>query len=273
MGDAWDGALTEFIPRFESAADANEYALAIAELAARIPDGHVTVRGGKGALGALSSRGRAPFEVRSIEGRPTITALRPGDASVAAAGLHVGDVIVTADGEPLEARLARFAKVTPASNETWRTFRMLVLAFAGDEGSTLRLGVQDASGAAREVQVTRTTGRDWPERSGPVWRLVGDDIGYVDLDRLENADVDAMFKALGSTRGIVFDMRGYPHGTAWTIGPRASVSIDHCGLRLPCTPDQGTIAGSMTAARTLLVVVAVGLLLPTTTVAPSTTRN
>lgn len=42
MGEgAWDRALVEFLPRFESAADARTYALDVAELAARIPDGHV----------------------------------------------------------------------------------------------------------------------------------------------------------------------------------------------------------------------------------------
>lgn len=223
VDDAWDRALVEFIPRFESAADAGQYALDIAELAARIPDGHVSVWGGKGALRALHGRARAPFEVRVIEGRPVITALRPGDASLTGAGLHVGDVLVSVDGEPFDARIARAAKYVAASNETWRTFRAMRTALTGDENSTLRLGVQDASGALREVQVIRTTDWDWRDRTGPVWRLVGNDTGYVDLDRLENADVDAMFAALGSTRAIVFDMRGYPHGTAWTIGPRLNV--------------------------------------------------
>jgi len=223
MGDAWDRALVEFIPRFESAADANEYALAIAELAARIPDGHVSVWGGKGALRALRGRARAPFDVRSVEGRPVVTALRPGDASLAAAGLHVGDVITSADGEPFDARVARAARYAPASNDTWRTYRAMRDALTGDEGSTLRLGVQDASGALHEVRVARTTEWDWPERTGSVYRLLGDDIGYVDLDRLESADTDAMLAALGSTRGIVLDMRGYPHGTAWTLGPRLNV--------------------------------------------------
>jgi C-terminal processing protease CtpA/Prc len=53
-----------------------------------------------------------------------------------------------------------------------------------------------------------------------VYRILEDGIGYVDLDRLENVDVDAMFTAFEKTRAIVFDMRGYPHGTAWSIAPR-----------------------------------------------------
>ena len=172
---------------------------------------------------SMAARAALPFELRMIEGRPVVIALRPGDASVTAAGLRVGDVIVSVDGEPFEARIAHSAKYTAASNETWRTFRAMRTALTGDEGSTLRLGVQDASGATREEQVARTVDWDWHERTGPVWHLIGDDVGYVDLDRLENGDVDAMFAALRSTRAIVFDMRGYPNGTAWAIAPRLNV--------------------------------------------------
>ena len=46
MGDSWDRATAEFLPRFERAANASEYALAVSEVAARIPDGHVDVSGG-----------------------------------------------------------------------------------------------------------------------------------------------------------------------------------------------------------------------------------
>jgi hypothetical protein len=42
----------------------------------------------------------------------------------------------------------------------------------------------------------------------------------VDLDRLTNAEVDAMFEAFKGTDAIIMDMRGYPRETAWSIAPR-----------------------------------------------------
>jgi hypothetical protein len=45
-------------------------------------------------------------------------------------------------------------------------------------------------------------------------------IGYADLERLEVSAVPAMFESFRGTLGIVFDMRGYPRGTAWAIAPR-----------------------------------------------------
>jgi C-terminal processing protease CtpA/Prc len=220
MGDAWDRALEEFLPRFESAASAHEYVLTVAELAARIPDGHVNVWGSR-ELADIQGGGVAPFAVQVVEGHVVVTAV-PDPAALGGATVSVGDVIVSVDGEPIDARMARLRKYCAASNETWRAYRTAGTALRGALDAKLQLVLQDATGRPREASVPRTT-KFLPERSGPVFRLVDDSIGYVDLDRLENSDVDAMFKAFAGTKAIVFDMRGYPHGTAWTVAPRLNV--------------------------------------------------
>jgi len=57
-------------------------------------------------------------------------------------------------------------------------------------------------------------------RSGPLFRVLSGNIGYADLGRLPADQVDSMFERLKGTRAIIFDMRGYPYGTAWSIAPR-----------------------------------------------------
>jgi C-terminal processing protease CtpA/Prc len=221
MGDAWDRALVEMIPRFEAAADARQYELAVHELAARIPDGHVHVGGDK-AVPELDGAGRPPFWFKLVEGRVVVTSFVDA-AAAAGAGVAVGDVIVAVDGVPIEQRMDRLAKYVPGSNETWRRAREAWLVLAGDPRQKLQLTLQGATGGPREAAVPRTTRWDTAERSGPVYRMLDGNVGYADLDRLQVADVDAMFQSLGAARAIVFDMRGYPHGTAWAIGPRLNV--------------------------------------------------
>jgi C-terminal processing protease CtpA/Prc len=46
--------------------------------------------------------------------------------------------------------------------------------------------------------------------------------GYVDLARLPLADAQKALDAVLNTPAIVFDMRGYPNGTAWALAPRLS---------------------------------------------------
>src|SRR5439155_11758506 len=91
----------------------------------------------------------------------------------------------------------------------------------GAPDSTVKLTLRDAKGA-REVTLTRARPeRNW--RTGDVVKLLDGNIGYVDLDRLERSEVDAMFDKLKDTRAIIFDLRGYPNGTAWNITPRLNV--------------------------------------------------
>jgi C-terminal processing protease CtpA/Prc len=229
MGDAWERAHVDFIPRFEAAADAHEYALTVAELAARIPDGHVNVWGSK-ELRSTFGAARAPFEVRVVEGEPVVTSL-VGGASLASAGLTVGDVVVAVDGEPFAARTARLGKYIAGSNDSWRSYRAARTALRGDEGSKMKLTVRGANGATRDVTVPRVTSWSTPERADAVYRLLEDGIGYVDLDRLEKTEVDAMFTAFEKTRAIVFDMRGYPHGIVWTMAPRLNVRHAKAGAQ------------------------------------------
>jgi C-terminal processing protease CtpA/Prc len=229
MGDTWDRALVEMIPRFEAAADARAYELAVHEFAAKIPDGHVHV-GGDRAVPELAGAGRPPFWFRIVDGHVVVTSLVDA-ASTAASGLAVGDLIVSVDGEPIEQRMDRIEKYVPGSNETWRRTRTAWLALSGDPKEALKLTLQGPSGGPREVTLSRTTKWDTPERSRPVYEMLDGNLGYADLDRLQVSEVDAMFKALGGARGIVFDMRGYPHGTAWAIGPRLNVRHARVGAQ------------------------------------------
>ena len=72
----------------------------------------------------------------------------------------------------------------------------------------------------RELELTRSPDFELTGRTGPLFRVLPGNIGYADLGRLPASQVDAMFDRLRDTRAIIFDMRGYPFGTAWPIAPR-----------------------------------------------------
>ena len=68
--------------------------------------------------------------------------------------------------------------------------------------------------------MTRGEAFELTGRSGPMFKVLRGNIGYADLGRLPASQVDSMFEQLKDTRAIIFDMRGYPFGTAWSIAPR-----------------------------------------------------
>lgn len=216
----WDDVLIESIPRFEAAEGANAYAEAVALTAARIDDCHTGVHGSTDALAGLQAL--PPFKARMIEHQPVIV-----KTLAAAAGARVGDVILTVDGEPVATLLARVRPFVACSNPGSCDLYTLLRALSGADGSMLALTVRGADGQTRSLSLPRRTSFNAEHRNardGEIVRLLDGNIGYVDLDRLEQSGVDAMFAKLEHTRAIIFDMRGYPNQTAWPIAPRLNVN-------------------------------------------------
>jgi C-terminal processing protease CtpA/Prc len=214
IGD-WDAVLTELLPKFIDAKDADQYAAAVLEMTARVEDGHSGAYGHPSAV-KLIGQAQFPGTVRLIENEFVVTRV-VGDAANAV--VHVGDLVVSVDGEPMRARVERMRKFITASTERARINRLAAAALRGAPGSEAVLEVKGADGALRTARVARTTAPYKPPDTPPYEVLEGN-IGYVDLTRLMPSQVDAMFEALMKTKAIIFNMRGYPNGTAWPIAPR-----------------------------------------------------
>jgi C-terminal processing protease CtpA/Prc len=232
MGDAWDRGLREMIPRFEAAGTAEAYAFAVAGMARRMEDGHVGVFGSD-AIDRLEGAAGVPFTVQRLDGRPVVTAFTD-EAAAKAAGVALGDEIVSVDGEPIDARAQRISPVVSASNPWSMAYMTVLYAMRGPAGSTAVIALRGADGQVREVRVPRSSGPP-PPPATPPFRILPEGFGYADLTRLLPGEVDAMFEAFAKAPGIVFDMRGYPHQTAWPIGARLA-ACDHTAAAMFLRP-------------------------------------
>jgi C-terminal processing protease CtpA/Prc len=216
-GEDWDGVLAEFLPGMAQAAGAREYHLAVAEMVTHVHDSHSFMSSIE--LDKFYGAAAPPVEVRPIEGQPVVT--RVFDAGIAGT-IHPGDALVSIDGEPWTHRAAELEKHIAASTPQSMQRDIMVRLLLGPAGS-VRLALRNAEGKEYEIELPRTAEnlqKFSPYRTGETFRLLTSKIGYVDLDRLTNAQVDAMFEAFKATEAIVMDMRGYPLGTAWSIAPR-----------------------------------------------------
>jgi C-terminal processing protease CtpA/Prc len=213
----WEAVLTEFTPRVLAAKDELEYAQALARMAARTQDSHVSITGSAAYL-KWTGEFPPPVSVRFIEDKPIVTRIYDRAAT---STLEVGDEIVSIDGEPVAARIKRLEDHLAYSTRAGRDRSIQMRLLHGEAGSTATLGVRGSDGAIREVPVARDSkSAARPQRNGEVARVLDGNIGYVDLERLELSAVPAMFETFRGTLGIIFDMRGYPRGTAWAIAPR-----------------------------------------------------
>ena len=221
MKERWDRVLTLSLQHLESSRDSLEYGLALAEMATHLHDSHVWVQ--SPALRAYFGRARAPVYIRMIEGHPVITHFTD-DSAARAGGARVGDIVLAVDGEAARTRMRRLERSIPASTLQALQGDAALFLTGGAVGTTVRLRLQSAKGAERTVTMARTEAREMTGRTGPLFEVLRGNIGYADLGRLPVSQVDSMFERLEGTRGIIFDMRGYPLGTAWSIAPRLTTA-------------------------------------------------
>lgn len=217
---SWDAALRPALTELAAAADATAYALAVAHYYRHLQDGHGFVS--SPALRSYIGTGGILADVKFVEDKPVISKLY-GD-SLQAKGLHVGDVLTAINGEPVATRVARLSAILTASNEWTRRQYVAENLLHSPPGTLLRLEVLGANNQPHTLTLrSQPASRLEP---GPdttaSYKVLPGNIGYVNLDRLESEDTDRMFAALFHTKAIIFDMRGYPHSTAWTIAPRLS---------------------------------------------------
>lgn len=217
MDRPWGEALTAFIPRALAARDALEYARTITGMAAWLQDSHVGVYGSP-ALTKHLGEVPPPVSVRLIEGRPIVTRVID---TAAAPGITVGDEIVSVDGVTTEARMASIAECIVVSTPAGRNRVIGGLILSGAPGSVARIVVRGADGRTRELTATRPAKPAVAtQRIEDPIRILDGNIGYADLEQLQVPQVDPMFTRFNQTAAIIFDMRGYPRGTAWSIAPR-----------------------------------------------------
>ncbi|MBW8876051.1 MAG: hypothetical protein JF614_13875 [Acidobacteria bacterium] len=242
LAGEWDAVLPEFIARMIAVRDGREYALAMAEMAARTGDGHTSLTGNP-TLDQLYGEAPLPLLIRWIEGAWVVTAVsddpairssggepEPGEedeseaAGKAGEFVEVGDVVLSLDGIPVATREELLRRHLATSTEAGLRRKIADRLLSGPQGSQMALAVRGRDGRVKTVRLRR--GPWTPKPIGETVRILAGnpgDIGYVDLGRLTLGEVDAMFERLKGTRGIVFDMRGYPNLTGWPIAARLNV--------------------------------------------------
>lgn len=220
IDDPWETVLPRYIPKFETNKDAVDYQLTVREMVAEIRDSHGGTRNANLSMEKLGTFQPAIF-VSYLEEKSVVTKVLDDKLPI-----KVGDVILTVDGEPVEKRREYHARYIASSTPQWLMrlvhFRLLL----GPKDSVVKLSVRGIDNQVREVALPRSQSIMDPklaallQRTTPIIQVLPSGFGYVDLARLTAGDVDKMFDTIKNTPAVIFDMRGYPNGTAWSIAPR-----------------------------------------------------
>jgi C-terminal processing protease CtpA/Prc len=205
IGKKWDDALVEYLPKFSEAKDAREYQLTIAEMVARTGD--MSSRAKSTVLDTVFGVASPPYEVRMIENQPVITSVFKSGAA------QPGDVILKVGGEPVQKRI----------DEVSRYFAGPPMVTLGSQLGRFVLTVRRKDNTEHDIPATGDLADKKylaAHRTGDAVRIINEKIGYADLERVESAELDAMFEKFRQTSAIVFDLRGYPRDTVLAIAAR-----------------------------------------------------
>lgn len=220
IGDSWSTVLPRYIPKFEANRDAADYQLTVRELVTEMQDSHGGVRNANAAAERLGTF-LPPALFGHVEGKSVVTKVLDDTLPI-----KVGDEVLAIDGEPVEKRREFLSRYIATSTPQWLMKHVHLRLLLGAKDSVAKVRVRDPKGEVREVSVARSLSMMEPklfqamERSTPVIQVLPSGYGYVDLDRLQGADIGKMFDTIKDTPAVIFDMRGYPNGTAWAIAPR-----------------------------------------------------
>ena len=218
----WDTVLADFIPRFLENKTALDYEMTVAEMVARLQDTHGFVYPLKN-LNAHLGEFVPPVHLASAGGRLVVAGWLD-EAAAQATGIKLGDTILSIDGEPVERRIAYLARFQSLSTPQSRHAYIYPYALRGGKESKVKLSVEGIDGQTRQIEMARTVPRisfdPQVQRKTPIYQVLPNGYGYIDLARLPRQEAHQAMDAVINTPALIFDMRGYPNGTAWLIAPR-----------------------------------------------------
>jgi C-terminal processing protease CtpA/Prc len=220
----WSSVLGDFIPRFLENKSALDYEMTVAEMAARMQDTHGFVRGLRN-LDSHLGMFAPPIRLLSAGGKLVVSELND-EAAAQTAGIKRGDVILAIDGEPAAERIEALARLKSLSTPQATYAYIYPAALRGAKDSKVKLRLEGPDGQPREAEITRTAPLQsvagMLPRKTPIYQTLPGGYGYIDLARLPLADAHKALDAMMNAPAIIFDMRGYPNGTAWALAPRLS---------------------------------------------------
>ena len=97
LDEDWDQVLLDYLPKFIAAKDALEYNLAVAEMVTHVHDSHAFVSSKE--LTAYFGAAPLPLQLRLIDKKVVVT--RIYDDAATSAGIQVGDIVHSVDGEDI----------------------------------------------------------------------------------------------------------------------------------------------------------------------------
>jgi len=214
MDKNWDLVLRESILKFLNPISESDYHLAMLELIVNINDSH----GYFNSYFTNSYFGKywIPAKFQILNEKVVITGFYNENLSKEN-DLKIGDVISKVDGKEIKSIFQGRSKYISGSNTSIKSLNSYNKIF---NGSSLSVKIEfERDGEIKNKQIKRYPFYEFNYKK-PItekWKLIDNNIGYINMGELEKEDVKMVMDSLSKTKAIIFDIRNYPKGTMYSI--------------------------------------------------------
>ncbi len=210
----WDEVLLEMIPKFINSKSEMDYHLAMLETVVKLDDGHGLFKT-KFTIDFFGSK-FIPAKLKIIENKAIVTGFY-NDSLSKINNLQIGDIIEKINDKSIKDIIEEKLKYIHGSNQKSKT-RDTYYTIANGNTDSLVIHIE------RNGKKYNKTIYRYPfdlifktNYKKEKYKIIENNIGYVDMSTLEMKDVDQMMKTFENTKAIIIDIRNYPNFIPYLI--------------------------------------------------------
>jgi C-terminal processing protease CtpA/Prc len=212
----WDSVMNEYILEIVEAPDEFAYEMVMLKFINEIHDTHAQLYGGGNAILDWKGKFYPPVNMSIIENQLVVNYFNidPNNADI---GLELGDIVTHIEGASVDALIENRLPYSPASNYPTKLRNIAPQLLRSNKR---QLNITVKKGQKRTQQTLKLyEKKDMPffnhhkksDFSETSYRFVSDNIGYVNLKNMRNADIERIKTEFIGTKGIILDIRNYPN--------------------------------------------------------------
>jgi C-terminal processing protease CtpA/Prc len=218
MDQKWDVTLEKMLPLFIEAKNESDFYLAMRKLTVKLNDSH--------AVFYIEDLSRArnyflPDNYKIIDNKLIVAEIL-NEGLAKDYGIKKGDVITKINDKTIKQIILENRDLTAGSNEA-SYLNNLVESPILDSAAVLKLEfLKDGVKTIKRIEDYYSNGAYYKNRFNKgikkeKFKILDNNIGYVDMGILRVNNVPEMIDKLASTKAIIFDMRNYPNETYQAI--------------------------------------------------------
>ncbi len=219
----WDDVLTNMIPKFLNPQTELDYNLAILELVVSLDDSHAGYY--NKITNAFFGDYWIPAHFKLIDEKAVITGYY-NDSLAKAADLRIGDVITKVNDQGVHSIFNQKEKYINGSNISSKKYYAFSSIFNGSSDSVKVEFIRKNQTSTKTIKRYLLADFALEKKEPEIFKILKDNIGYVNMGVLQIKDVHKTMEALKDTKAIIFDIRNYPRSTLYLIANYISSSAN-----------------------------------------------